>query len=175
MFKRKVSCPNCSETIIRDWSKFIVSSDVIDDREMGEETEHTIECDEVICPTCETYFCVRGSIFEYPPEAFNHANLKAEVLQDNFSMSDLKSVNDIDMMKKKTDNCFSYADQYESFIAELTDYYISKSSGLERIACELEKWDAESQQIIATDLISEIKSSGVFGFSPVEILKLIHN
>lgn len=76
MFKLDVVCPHCEKKVFLDLSPFIVSSDVIDeDRSMGDEIEHVIECDAITCPACKENFCVSGSVYEYPPGACNDYEL----------------------------------------------------------------------------------------------------
>ena len=53
-------------TIGQDWSKYIVSSEIVnDDRGMGAETEHSIQCDGFKCPSVVNflmYLVLYGSI-----------------------------------------------------------------------------------------------------------------
>lgn len=54
MFTHSINCPYCNSKITEDWSDYITSSDVIDEnRQMGAEIEHSIECDEYKCPDCK--------------------------------------------------------------------------------------------------------------------------
>lgn len=63
MFTHSVKCPHCGKSVTHDWSEYIISSDVVDeDRGMGTETEHSIECDEFECPECHKLFSVSGSV-----------------------------------------------------------------------------------------------------------------
>lgn len=83
MFTQSVDCPHCGATITQNWSGYIASSDVVDeDRGMGAEIEHTIECDEFECPECHKSFTVSGSIWEYPEGAYNYHELNTEPLDD---------------------------------------------------------------------------------------------
>ena len=85
MFKDHINCPYCNKTILEDWSCYIVSSDVIDeDRQMGAEVEHSIECDEYECPNseCKKVFKVTGSVWEYPAGAYNDSDLETEAIGD---------------------------------------------------------------------------------------------
>lgn len=76
MFRLNVVCPHCKKKIFKDWSQFIVSSDVIEeDRPMGDEIEHIIECDAITCPACGKTFRVSGSVCEYPSGACNDYEL----------------------------------------------------------------------------------------------------
>lgn len=80
MFTHSVECPHCNETISYDWSEFVISSDVVDeDRGMGAETEHTIECYDFECPHCHQTFNVFGSVWEYPVGAYNYHELNASI------------------------------------------------------------------------------------------------
>ena len=77
MFNLPVECPHCGNSITHNWRNHIVSSDVIDDdRGMGSEREHTIECEEFECPNCGKTFSVTGSIYEYPEGAINYYELE---------------------------------------------------------------------------------------------------
>lgn len=78
MFTHTVKCPHCGASVTYDWSEFIIDSEVIDnDRGMGSETEHIIECDSFPCPNCNNDFKVSGSVWEYPEGAFNDQDLHA--------------------------------------------------------------------------------------------------
>lgn len=84
MFTHSIICPYCNSNITEDWSDYIVSSDVVDeDRQMGAETEHSIECDEYKCPDCKKAFRVYGSVWEYPEGAYNYHELNTEPLEDD--------------------------------------------------------------------------------------------
>lgn len=83
LFTHAVSCPHCGSEIIQNWSDYIVSSDVVDEeREMGAEIEHSIECDEFDCPECGKKFSVSGSVWEYPVGAYNDHELHAFVIDN---------------------------------------------------------------------------------------------
>lgn len=76
MFTHSVKCPHCGKSVTHDWSGFIITSEVIDeDRGMGSETEHTIECDDFECPECQKLFSVSGSVWEYPEGAYDDHEL----------------------------------------------------------------------------------------------------
>lgn len=80
MFNLPVECPHCGNSITHNWRNHIVSSDVIDDdRGMGSEREHTIECEEFECPNCGKTFSVTGSIYEYPEGALNYYELETRI------------------------------------------------------------------------------------------------
>ena len=81
MFKHAVKCPYCKAEIVHNWSDYVVSSDS-EEREMGDETEHTIECDEFDCPECGKVFSVSGSVWEYPPNTYNCHELNAYAIDD---------------------------------------------------------------------------------------------
>lgn len=82
MFTHSVECPHCGASITNDWSDYIASSDVIDeDRGMGAEIEHTIECDEFECPECHKLFSVSGSVWEYPEGAYNYHELNTSEIE----------------------------------------------------------------------------------------------
>lgn len=83
MFTHSINCPYCNSKITEDWSDYITSSDVIDEnRQMGAEIEHSIECDEYKCPDCKKTFSVFGSVWEYPEGAYNYHELNTEPLED---------------------------------------------------------------------------------------------
>lgn len=80
MFNHTVKCPHCGASVTNDWSEFIIDSEVVNnDRGMGHETEHTIECEGFTCPECNKNFNVAGSIWEYPEGACNDQNLHAYI------------------------------------------------------------------------------------------------
>ena len=83
MFTHAVSCPHCGAEVIEDWSDYIESSDVVDEnRGMGAETEHSIECEDFVCPECDKMFRVTGSVWEYPEGAYNYHELHAFPVDD---------------------------------------------------------------------------------------------
>lgn len=80
MFTHTVTCPHCNTPIEQDWSDYVVSSDVINEnRGMGSEIEHTIECEDFECPHCEETFKVKGSVWEYPVGTYNHHELNTSI------------------------------------------------------------------------------------------------
>ena len=83
MFTQPIICPHCNTRITVDWSNYIASSDVFDeDRPMGAEIEHSIECDWFECPNCKKTFEVHGSIWEYPEGAYNYHELIPTPLEE---------------------------------------------------------------------------------------------
>ena len=79
MFTQAVICAQCGNPIIKDWSDFVVSSDVIDEgRGMGAETAHTVEAD-IVCPHCGANLFVSGAIYEYPEGAYNDNDLESKI------------------------------------------------------------------------------------------------
>ena len=48
----KDKCPYCSEFISERCDDYVIDTSYYD-REMGTETEYTIECDEYTCPNCD--------------------------------------------------------------------------------------------------------------------------
>lgn len=64
------NCPYCGEFISERCEDYVVDTSYYD-REMGTETEYTIECDEYTCPNCEKKFSFYGSIWEYPEGTLN--------------------------------------------------------------------------------------------------------
>ena len=82
MFTHSVECPHCGESVTYNWSDYVIDSDIIDeDRGMGAETEHTIECDEFECPECHKLFSVSGSVWEYPEGAYNDHELNTSSIE----------------------------------------------------------------------------------------------
>jgi hypothetical protein len=82
MFTHSVECPHCGKSVTHDWSEYIISSDVVDeDRGMGTETEHSIECDEFECSECHKLFSVSGSVWEYPESAYNYHELNTSPIE----------------------------------------------------------------------------------------------
>lgn len=81
MFKQIVECPYCNNNVIENWKEYVydVSSD---ERDMDEELEHSISCEEVECPYCKKIFSVEGSIWEYPKGALNYVDLKGIARED---------------------------------------------------------------------------------------------
>lgn len=69
-YKKTVEC-ECGHKVIVDVMEFVETSIPIDERDMGVETQHDIEC-EVECPNCGRIYQIKGSIFEYPEGAFNY-------------------------------------------------------------------------------------------------------
>ena len=66
----------------------------------------------------------------------------------------MKTMHDIEKMKAQP--CVPLGSAYSYFIARLSDYYISKTNGIERIMDEIAEWDAPSQEHILNCVISEI-------------------
>ena len=82
MFTHSVECPHCGKSVTHNWSEYIISSDIVDeDRGMGTETEHSIECDEFECPECHKLFSVSGSVWEYPEGAYNYNELHTSPIE----------------------------------------------------------------------------------------------
>ena len=78
MFTHSLKCPRCGEKITKNWKDYVVSSEVVDERGMGAEIEHSIECEEFECPHCGKTFRVSGSVWEYPEGAYNSHELNVE-------------------------------------------------------------------------------------------------
>ena len=66
----------------------------------------------------------------------------------------MKTMHDIEKMKAQP--CVPFGSVYSYFIARLSDYYISKTNGIERIMDEIAEWDAPSQEHILNCVIAEI-------------------
>lgn len=65
-----ITCPYCGKSFEVDLDQY-VSDTSGSEREMGTETEYTIECEEFICPECKKEFGIQGSVWEYPEGAYN--------------------------------------------------------------------------------------------------------
>lgn len=82
MFTHSVDCPHCGVSVTQNWSAYIASSNVVNEnRGMGAEIEHTIECDEFECPDCHKLFSVSGSVWEYPEGAYNYHELSTSKVE----------------------------------------------------------------------------------------------
>lgn len=78
-----LSCPCCSQDFNFELNDFVTDIDVIDeDREMGEETEYTIECEEFSCPHCSQPISINGRVWEYPVGSFNDSDLEIFSAED---------------------------------------------------------------------------------------------
>nr|WP_024835467.1 hypothetical protein [Clostridium sp. 12(A)] len=67
----------------------------------------------------------------------------------------MKTLCDLEEMKNKGHD--SYENYYDYFIAYLSHCYVSKLSGFAIVKSELSKWDNESQFVILTKLIEELR------------------
>lgn len=76
MFIRPLICPHCNQMSTYNLADYVTESEVIDDRQMGEETEHVVSAEELICKHCGEVFGVKGSIWEYPKNAYNTDDLE---------------------------------------------------------------------------------------------------
>lgn len=82
MFTHSVKCPHCNSLVEHNWAEYVYDSEVVDeDRGMGAETEHMIECDEFECPECNKSFSVSGSVWEYPVGAYNYHELNTSPIE----------------------------------------------------------------------------------------------
>ena len=71
----------------------------------------------------------------------------------------MNTINEIKNLKCKPNKLFE--NEYRFLIECLTDYYISKMDGKDRIKEELKKWDWESQKFILNDLKNHVESCNV--------------
>lgn len=78
-YKKTIKC-ECGHKIIVDVMEFVETSMPIDERDMGVETQHDIEC-ETECPNCGRIYQIKGSIFEYPEGAFNYDQTEILLLE----------------------------------------------------------------------------------------------
>lgn len=74
MFNKVFSCPKCGNTIKINLFDYVTDTSSYD-RPMGDEIEHSIECDD-ICPTCNYKYTISGAIWEYSVGAENYNDLK---------------------------------------------------------------------------------------------------
>lgn len=76
-FEIEQKCPHCEEIVKADLKDYVIDENG-EGRDMGTETEYTIECDHFKCPNCGQEFRIRGSIWEYPEGAYNCDTIKFE-------------------------------------------------------------------------------------------------
>ena len=69
----------------------------------------------------------------------------------------MKTMRDIKIMKAQP--CTPFGSAYSYLIARLSDYYISKTNGIERIMNEIAEWDTPSQEHILNCVIEEISKN----------------
>lgn len=92
-----LSCPCCSSYFNFELNDFATDVDVIDEeREMGAETEYTIECDEFSCPHCSKSISINGRVWEYPEGAFNDSDLEILPVEDDEDDDDNEDEDDDD-------------------------------------------------------------------------------
>lgn len=77
----KINCPYCGYQHEVDLEDYVVDESS-DEREMGPETEYTIECEEYECDNCGRKFGIQGSVWEYPEGAYNDDNIEVIELED---------------------------------------------------------------------------------------------
>lgn len=79
---RSITCPHCGEVESIDLEPYC-ESDVIDEREMGAEIEHSFEVEEWQCENCKGKYNLRGKIWEYPEGAYNDEEIgEPEPIED---------------------------------------------------------------------------------------------
>ncbi len=76
-----LACPYCGGHTKIDLDQFVTDTSS-DEREMGTETEYTVECDAYECPECKKRFGIRGSIWEYPVGAYNTDTIQTVALEE---------------------------------------------------------------------------------------------
>ena len=82
-YEEMVKCPYCGEAMFANWSSYVTDSNVVDDeRGMGFEVEHIIECDEYNCTNleCKKKFRVSGYMCEYPVGICEYIEIRAKKL-----------------------------------------------------------------------------------------------
>lgn len=77
----KINCPYCGYEHEVDLEDYVVDESS-DEREMGTETEYTIECEEYECDNCEKKFGIQGSVWEYPEGAYNDNSIEVFGLEE---------------------------------------------------------------------------------------------
>lgn len=75
--KWEITCPYCGNTEKIDLQEYVVDESGYE-REMGTETEYTIECEE-----CKKRFGIEGSIWEYPEGAYNDDSISVVELEED--------------------------------------------------------------------------------------------
>lgn len=74
----------------------------------------------------------------------------------------MKTLKDLEDMKSQ--KCAPFENAYEYFFMRLTDLYISKMNGADRIKRELSEWDFESRQFIFEEMKKRLNESGIQDF-----------
>lgn len=74
----------------------------------------------------------------------------------------MKTLKDLEDMKSQ--KCAPFENAYEYFFMQLTDFYIAKTNGIERIKKALADWDIESQQFIVKEIEKRVKELGIQDF-----------
>ena len=78
----KITCHYCGQHIRFDFDDFI--TDISNyEREMGCETEYSIECEFYECPYCAREFSISGSVWEYPEGVVNLVDLECITTEDD--------------------------------------------------------------------------------------------
>ena len=72
-----VKCPHCGQKVSIPCDDLVVDTTGYE-REMGTETEYSIECDAYSCPRCGKDLVLHGSIWEYPEGIENENTVAAE-------------------------------------------------------------------------------------------------
>lgn len=83
----------------------------------------------------------------------------------------MKTIEDLNKMKLKS--CPPFGSTYDYLIETLSDYYIAKVNGKERIKSELNGWDKEAQLYIITILVKRIAQS-IKDFDSSDLLELVN-
>lgn len=78
----KLNCPYCGEAVSVDLSDYVTDVSTYE-RQMGTETESTIECSEFKCPSCSKEFEISGSVWEYPEGTYNDDDIQAIPTDDD--------------------------------------------------------------------------------------------
>lgn len=82
---KNVICPHCLEANKIDLQNSITDVSTYD-RSMGEETEYSIELNDIKCNVCLKEFNVKGSIYEYPEGCENYDTIKGYVTDEDLQI-----------------------------------------------------------------------------------------
>lgn len=82
----EINCPCCQKSFNYYFKNFVVDTNVNEEREMGEETEYTIKCEDYKCPYCSKSLSIVGSIWEYPAGALNDTDLQIIPTSNNLEV-----------------------------------------------------------------------------------------
>ncbi len=73
--KRVIECPYCGAPNAIDFEDYS-TGDYTTERQMGPETQHWFECDNIECDACGISFQIKGCITEYPLGAYDSEHIE---------------------------------------------------------------------------------------------------